>query len=53
MELHQFDLLLIAEGVERAWFQVREGAVCRGEDSEALVGVVELRVDLIRHFGVL
>lgn len=37
VELHQFDLLLIAEGVQCAWFQVREGAVGGGEDSEALV----------------
>lgn len=53
VELHQLHFLLVGEGVEGSGFEAEEGGIRRGEDGEALLRVVELRLDLVGHFCVL
>lgn len=53
MELDELDLLFVGEGVEGAGLEGGEGGVGGGEEGEALLRVVELHVDLVRHLGVL
>lgn len=52
MELQELDLFFVREGIECAGFETRECVVGWGEDSQVIVGVVELGFDLVDNLGV-